>query len=195
MHINKSTILTTQAPVITKNSVVSTALTDIDKNPNKTANNPAISTDKAAILSPPLISSETQKTLVQLQEGISGSNSSTVQKTHKVTLPRQEIDAKYDLRNISPEEIDAYAKELHENGHFGEESLMLLTYGAEFQTHLAKAISEVTGVKTSVNTTDKIDVIAKMENNLKISRSFGHPTEFMERQIAYLKSITDQTKT
>ena len=112
MHINKSTILTTQAPVITKNSVVSTALTDIDKNPNKTANNPAISTDKAAILSPPLISSETQKTLVQLQEGISGSNSSTVQKTHKVTLPRQEIDAANNIQDSGVEKGHTLNREL-----------------------------------------------------------------------------------
>ncbi len=194
MHIINSPTLTTPTPIKTNKLMISNALTDIDKSQNKTANNAAISAERAAILSPPLISSETQKTLVKLQEEASANGPITAQKTQKLALSRQEIDGKYDLRNISPEEIDTYARELHENGYFGEESLMLLTYGAEFQTHLAEIISQVTGEKTSINTTDKIDVIARMENDLKISRSFGHPTEHMERQIAYFKSITDQIK-
>lgn len=194
MHITNLTILTTPNPIKTNSLLMSNALTDIDKSQKKTADNAAISAKRAAIFSPPLVSSETQKTLVKLQGDASANDPITAQKTQKPALPRQEIDAKYDLHNISPEEIDAYARELHENGYFGEESLMLLTYGAEFQTHLAEVISQATGEKTSVNTTDKIDVIARMENDLKISRSFGHPTEHMERQLAYFKSIADQTK-
>ena len=107
---------------------------------------------------------------------------------------RLDIMSQYDMRNISPREVDQIAAELRENGHIDSDYMMLLTYGEEFRRGLAQSISEATGQNIpfgEAEATKKFDMISTVEYQKKLAKSFGDPTEAYDTMLAYLESSQD----
>ena len=97
--------------------------------------------------------------------------------------PKQSLStimSKYDITNITPKQIDSLVAELRENNLAPfEQVMMLATWGHEFQSHLP-------GIGQS---NKAFNLIAQSEYQLELSRRHGSPTEFMEKQLEFIKSL------
>jgi hypothetical protein len=96
------------------------------------------------------------------------------------------IAAKYDLRNISPREIDQLGQELQSSGYKPLLDLAVMTsYGEEFLSH------DPFGSYTESQMTQKGDLIAKVEEEREAARSSGAPTEAYDQQLAFLDRLQE----
>ncbi len=97
------------------------------------------------------------------------------------------MSGQYDLTNISPREVDRFAKELFDNGLIStQESMILLTRGAEFMSHSPGANY------TEAQLNEKSNLIEAFQNSIKLSQSHGGSTEGVERLLAKLEKAQAQ---
>lgn len=105
---------------------------------------------------------------------------------------------KFDIRSMTPREIDAMAEAMPiEKPGDTEVKMMLLTRGAKFQEGLAKVVAEATGqpfgeaerAALQARLDTPIDLIKSFEDLIDMSRRHGEPTEAAERALGYLHQM------
>ena len=107
----------------------------------------------------------------------------------------ESLAQKYDVRSLTPYEIDQMAEQLPTDGPGDIEfKLHFLTYGAEFQRGLQKVIREATGdglteEELEAKLSQPVDLIALVEDQLAASRASGDATEAKERFLARLYGL------
>ena len=91
------------------------------------------------------------------------------------------IKSRYDMTNITPRQVDQLVSELEAAGHaFGPELMTLITYGEEFQSHLARTL----GAEPQPNRA--MDLVEHGKASLDYARRAGDPTAHWEVFLAYL---------
>ena len=100
------------------------------------------------------------------------------------TISAANVASGYDLTSISPREIDQMALELHAGGHVSDSDfLALLTYGAEFMSHLPGNYYD------EEKLTERSDLIGRVKERLDLAQSRGEPTADKERLLALLEKL------
>ena len=113
----------------------------------------------------------------------------TIDKVDKTTQSFQQITSKYDVMNISPNEIDQLGAELREYELADvRDILMMETHGANFLSHLP---GQYYG-EEKLNQRENLLQIE--QDQLDMARKSGLPTASLERSIAFLKEIQSQGK-
>lgn len=109
--------------------------------------------------------------------------SQLVQENQQPVMSLEQIKKKYNLQDITPKQIDALVKDLRENNLASFEQLMMLsTQGYEFRSHLPGGGGGNKG----------FNLIQSMEYQLTLSKRHGSPTETLERQLEFVKSLVDK---
>ncbi|WP_421704570.1 hypothetical protein [Aliiroseovarius sp.] len=91
------------------------------------------------------------------------------------------IKSRYDMTNITPRQVDQLVSELQDAGHeFGAELLTLMTYGEEFQSHLARTFGGEPQPHRAMN------LIEHGKAQLDYARRAGDPTEHWQMFLEYL---------
>jgi hypothetical protein len=105
----------------------------------------------------------------------------------------QKVFEKYDLSAISPREIDQMAAELKEAGFEDFDFLLtLMTHGEEFTSHLRATLAEAGYEPAPFDPTKSGDLIADIEQQVRIARSLGDPTEHAEDVLRKLQQFQAQ---
>lgn len=98
------------------------------------------------------------------------------------------VFAKYDLSDISPQEIDQMAEELVEVGFEDMKFIMMLTTkGAAFQSHLQRDFAQSGYDVSSGDMNARMDLLEVTRDQLKMARAFDQPTETLE---GFLEDLT-----
>lgn len=122
---------------------------------------------------------------LQSKQGVGGANAAAfLAETQRADGdPIAGVMKNYDLRNITPEQIDQLFDELVAAGHPVDNNLLMLsTRGAEFNSHIAKEL----GVAPEPNR--PMNLVTSTEYQIRMARSFGDPTEASENFLDFLKS-------
>ena len=113
----------------------------------------------------------------------------TTDKVDKTNQSFQQITSKYDVMNISPNQIDQLAGELRESEKADvRDILMLETHGAKFLSHLPGQYYGEGKLNQQVN------LLQIKQEQLDMARNQGGPTASIERTIAFLEEIQSQNK-
>ena len=99
---------------------------------------------------------------------------------------------KYDVRAMTPKQIDAFVDAMPFDGPDTINLLILKTYGAEFQTHITQSlreagITDVSDAELEARLEKPIDLIAATELNIAYNRLSGGPTEAAEEFLDWLQ--------
>ena len=110
-------------------------------------------------------------------------NLSAKDATSSPHLSFNEIATKYNVRNISPQEVDKLVKELQDNNLLSsKDALMLMTHGEDFLSHMPGEFY------SQARLSEKIDLLDLSEYQRKITSG---PKEQWDRQIALLKRLDE----
>lgn len=91
------------------------------------------------------------------------------------------INSRYDMTDITPRQVDQLVSELEAAGHaFGPELLTLLTYGEEFQSHIARTFGGEPQPDRAMN------LIAHGQAQLDHARRSGDATAHWQVFLEYL---------
>ncbi len=102
----------------------------------------------------------------------------------RTTSSAAEIANRYDLRNISPREIDQMAKELHGGKHISDSEYgALRSHGADFLSNLPGKFYD----EEKLN--QKSDLFSRILDDLAMGRNHGTPAKYLEKLLAMLEKI------
>ena len=101
---------------------------------------------------------------------------------------------KYDVRSMTPSEIDEMVEEMPvETASDRAAKMALITYGESFQRGLSASIAEATGVDGSAELEQalsrKIDLIESFETSIAMSKRLGESSEALESALSYLNRM------
>jgi len=105
----------------------------------------------------------------------------------------QKVFEKYDLSAISPRDIDRMAVDLQEAGFEDTEFMMsFMAHGEAFTSHMRASLAEAGYEIGPYDPTASGDLIADIEYQVRIARSFGDPTEQAEEFLQKLQQYQAQ---
>ncbi|MGH1413355.1 MAG: hypothetical protein ACRBB0_07665 [Pelagimonas sp.] len=115
------------------------------------------------------------------------SNAFSSIKAKRIQLDR--LMASYDIRNISPRDIDAFVEEMLTHGQpLNADLLMLSSFGERFLDHLA----EITGI--AYNASVQVNMLDVAADQRGVAQRAGDTTENWDQFITFLTMIRDRTE-
>ena len=109
--------------------------------------------------------------------------------TAEVTDTTHEIAAKFDLRNISPREIDLMAKELRLHQMISDSDVFeLLTYGADYLSNQPNSLYSEEMLDT------KIDLLGKLEQEIANEKAANNPVEAHKNVLEFIQKMEARSR-